>query len=186
MRYIVSGIPRSGTSMMMQMLQAGGIPLFYSEQREAMLREKYNREHEANPNGFFELRMSEAQSLCFSDKIPEGHAATIFTEYLPILGAEPTKVVWMEREPEEIRLSQLKVFNIDLEKKHPNWPKYYYMIRDKVRSILDDRRSIEYIEINHRDCIDDVASVVSRLSGFIPVSSSACAAVDRGLHRWRQ
>ena len=37
MIYIVSGLPRSGTSLMMHMLKVGGIELFYSEERERRL-----------------------------------------------------------------------------------------------------------------------------------------------------
>lgn len=43
---IVSGLPRSGTSMMMKMLEAGGVTVITDGQRQA---------DEDNPNGYFEL-----------------------------------------------------------------------------------------------------------------------------------
>jgi hypothetical protein len=43
---VVSGLPRSGTSMMMQMLAAGGLPLVTDGVRTA---------DESNPEGYFEL-----------------------------------------------------------------------------------------------------------------------------------
>jgi hypothetical protein len=43
---IVSGLPRSGTSMMMQMLASGGLPVLTDEQRRA---------DEDNPRGYYEL-----------------------------------------------------------------------------------------------------------------------------------
>ena len=43
---IVSGLPRSGTSMMMQMLRAGGIDLVTDEKRPA---------DNHNPHGYFEF-----------------------------------------------------------------------------------------------------------------------------------
>jgi hypothetical protein len=43
---VVSGLPRSGTSMMMGMLQAGGLPLLTDEMREA---------DEDNPRGYYEF-----------------------------------------------------------------------------------------------------------------------------------
>ena len=43
---IVTGLPRSGTSMMMKMLEAGGIAVITDSQRQA---------DEDNPNGLFEL-----------------------------------------------------------------------------------------------------------------------------------
>lgn len=45
--YIVSGLPRSGTSMMMLMLKEGGIDLCYDDNLKPNI---------ANPNGFFELK----------------------------------------------------------------------------------------------------------------------------------
>jgi hypothetical protein len=44
---IVTGLPRSGTSMMMQMLKAGGLDPLTDERREA---------DEDNPRGYFELQ----------------------------------------------------------------------------------------------------------------------------------
>ena len=45
---IVSGLPRSGTSMMMKMLVEGGIPVFTDEIRSA---------DEDNPNGYYEFEL---------------------------------------------------------------------------------------------------------------------------------
>jgi hypothetical protein len=44
--YIVSGLERSGTSLMMQILKAGGVPVAYDEKRKS---------DKGNPNGYFEL-----------------------------------------------------------------------------------------------------------------------------------
>jgi hypothetical protein len=43
---LVSGLPRSGTSMMMQMIEAGGIPALTDHQR---------KQDEDNPKGYYEL-----------------------------------------------------------------------------------------------------------------------------------
>ena len=43
---VVSGLPRSGTSLMMQMLSAGGLPALTDDLREA---------DESNPRGYFEF-----------------------------------------------------------------------------------------------------------------------------------
>ncbi len=45
---VVSGLPRSGTSMMMQMLEAGGVELMTDGVRTA---------DESNPKGYYELEM---------------------------------------------------------------------------------------------------------------------------------
>src|SRR5689334_5038939 len=46
---VVSGLPRSGTSMMMKMLAAGGLSILTDNQREA---------DDDNPNGYFEVELS--------------------------------------------------------------------------------------------------------------------------------
>ena len=43
---VVSGLPRSGTSMMMRMLEAGGVPIMTDGEREADV---------DNPKGYYEL-----------------------------------------------------------------------------------------------------------------------------------
>jgi hypothetical protein len=43
---IVSGLPRSGTSMMMQMLECGGMPVIVDDRRQA---------DDDNPNGYYEF-----------------------------------------------------------------------------------------------------------------------------------
>ena len=45
---VVSGLPRSGTSMMMRMLAQGGLSILTDEQRRA---------DDDNPNGYFELEV---------------------------------------------------------------------------------------------------------------------------------
>ena len=44
--YIVSGLERSGTSMLMQILLAGGVPVFFDRSRPI---------DENNPKGYYEL-----------------------------------------------------------------------------------------------------------------------------------
>jgi hypothetical protein len=50
---IVSGLPRSGTSMIMQMLAAGGMPILTDGRREA---------DDDNPLGYFEFNRSSSFS----------------------------------------------------------------------------------------------------------------------------
>ena len=56
---IVSGLPRSGTSLMMQMLQAGGLTLISDNYRPA---------DQHNPNGYFEyekVKSLDADNSCW-------------------------------------------------------------------------------------------------------------------------
>lgn len=173
--------------MMMQILRAGGLDLVYSEEREAKLRRQYNGgDRPGNPNGFYEPKIRDMQTIAYSDRIPDGHVVTIFTEYLPLLGTKPTTVIWMDRDPEEIRLSQLSMLAINLAERYPDWPKTYQAIRDKVRRILDDRGSVTCLEVQHGDCISQPLSVTQSLvKAGIPINAwEAAKAVEPELYRW--
>jgi hypothetical protein len=100
---VVSGLPRSGTSMMMKMLAEGGLPIVTDELRNA---------DEDNPNGYFELenvkQMSAGNVAWLSNaggKVVKVISALL--EYLP--SQYSYKVIFMEREITEILASQRKM-----------------------------------------------------------------------------
>jgi hypothetical protein len=101
---VVSGLPRSGTSMAMKMLQAGGLPLVTDGQRTA---------DEDNPKGYFEYEpvMNLARN---PDKSwlagARGKGVKIISTLLRELPADYNyRVIFMRRELEEILASQAKM-----------------------------------------------------------------------------
>jgi len=100
---IVSGLPRSGTSMMMKMLGEGGLPIFTDEERQA---------DEDNPNGYFELEASKKLKGGDVRWIYEtqGKVVKVISYLLEFLPDEfDYDVVFMEREIQEILASQKKM-----------------------------------------------------------------------------
>ncbi len=100
---VVSGLPRSGTSMMMKMLAEGGLSVLTDAVRTA---------DEDNPNGYFELeavkQLSDGQKdwLAGADhKIVKVISALL--EHLP--PEHQYKVLFMERQIPEILASQRKM-----------------------------------------------------------------------------
>ena len=99
---IVSGLPRSGTSMMMQMLAAGGMPVVSDGQRTA---------DADNPRGYFEL---EAVKKLKTDSSwvagARGHAVKVISMLLSELPADcEYRVIFMLRDMGEILASQNKM-----------------------------------------------------------------------------
>jgi len=102
---VVSGLPRSGTSMMMKMLAEGGLSTVTDSIRIA---------DEDNPNGYFEFepvkKLVEGQ-----DKWLEGAGGktvkviSALLEHLP--SRHQYKVLFMEREIKEILASQQKMLH---------------------------------------------------------------------------
>ena len=97
--YIVSGFPRSGTSLMMQMLKRGGVDVATDSKRKA---------DQHNPKGYFELNatLKLGQSAGWLKEM-EGKAVKVLLPLLRFLPAELNyKIILMERPLQEIILSQ--------------------------------------------------------------------------------
>jgi hypothetical protein len=97
---VVSGLPRSGTSMMMKMLEAGGLPPITDNLRTA---------DEDNPRGYYEFER--VKKLPEGDKAwvaeAQGKTVKVISALLEHLPPEYTyKVVFMRREMGEILASQ--------------------------------------------------------------------------------
>ena len=98
---IVSGLPRSGTSMLMQMLQAGGLPILTDGERAA---------DESNPRGYLEL---EAVKRLAQDadktwlREAGGKGVKIIAQLLPSLPpGTPYRILFVARPLGEILASQ--------------------------------------------------------------------------------
>jgi hypothetical protein len=96
---VVSGMPRSGTSLMMRMLEAGGIPALTDARRQA---------DRHNPHGYFEdervSRLAEDSSWIVEAR---GKAVKVIYRLLPHLPVElEYRVVFMLRDLEEVFDSQ--------------------------------------------------------------------------------
>jgi len=97
---IISGLPRSGTSMMMKVLEAGGMDIFTDNLRVA---------DEDNPKGYYELEQVKALKDGNDSWMGDapGKAVKVISsllEYLPT--AYKYKLIFMRREIEEILASQ--------------------------------------------------------------------------------
>lgn len=100
---IVSGLPRSGTSMMMKMLAAGGLPILTDGERTA---------DEDNPEGYFEFERVKKLRQGDVAWLPqaEGKAVKVISallEYLP--AGYRYKVLFMNRAMPEVLASQRKM-----------------------------------------------------------------------------
>lgn len=100
---IVSGLPRSGTSMMMKMLEAGGM---------SILADGLRRSDEDNPKGYYEFervkRLIDGDTVWLLDA--SGKVVKIISALLVHLPVEYTyQTIFMTREIPEILASQRKM-----------------------------------------------------------------------------
>ena len=100
---IVSGLPRSGTSMMMKMLEAGGIPVLTDELRTA---------DEDNPKGYYEFERVKAMDKGDTDWVADarGKVVKVISALLQYLPANyEYRVIFMHRNLTEVLASQRKM-----------------------------------------------------------------------------
>jgi predicted AlkP superfamily phosphohydrolase/phosphomutase/tetratricopeptide (TPR) repeat protein len=179
---IVSGLPRSGTSMMMQMLHAGGLPVLDDGQREA---------DEDNLRGYFEYepvrRMQKDNSFLADAK---GKAVKVVAQLLAHLQPEYRyRVVFMERDMDEVLKSQGEM--LERQGKHgaslgnDKLAGVYEVQLARSRALLLER-NIPVLYLNYSDCLDRPLDQASRLNDFLggQLDPKALAtAVDPGLRR---
>lgn len=100
---VVSGLPRSGTSMMMKMLEAGGLPVLIDGRRSA------DRD---NPEGYYEFERVKALDKGDTGWVADAHGQVVkvisaLLEFLP--ADQSYRVIFMHRRIEEVLRSQHKM-----------------------------------------------------------------------------
>ncbi len=181
---IVTGLPRSGTSLMMQILQKVGVPILYDNSKAP---DKHN------PYGYYEYER--VKSIPKSNdwewlKNYAGYAVKIIS---PILINIPIKfsckVILMLRNFEEIIASQEKVSGVEKssnEKKHivVLYGKHISLIKNKFQSSL----YVKMIEVNYNELVSSPHFTLEELSNFleIPIDiPNVAKVVDPNLYRTR-
>jgi tetratricopeptide (TPR) repeat protein len=185
---VVCGLPRSGTSMLMQMLDAGGMPILTDQARTA---------DEDNPKGYFEF---EAVRKMFRDQgwvgEARGKAVKIVT---PLVCSLPTggryRVLLIERDYDEILASQAKMIArrgepvADSPERRERLRREYARLIDQTREVLGGRPDVELLTLFHEDTIrwpQETAEIMNRFAGGSLDTSRMASAVDRSLYRNRR
>ncbi len=183
---VVSGLPRSGTSMLMAMLEAGGLPLLTDEQRHA---------DPDNPRGYFEMdsvkSLGEQQDKTWV-RNARGKGLKVISYLLKELPDDNAyRVLFARRDLAEVIRSQ----NVMLERQQQPNPvddaKALDLFRKhlvNVQLLMRSRRNFRLLEVAHRDALSDprrtAAAINAFLGGHLDVERMA-AVVDRDLYRNR-
>lgn len=178
---IVSGLPRSGTSMMMQMLAAGGLEIFTDNVREA---------DENNEKGYLEHEA--VKSLANNSSwLPDanGKCVKVIAQLLNKLPLNYRyKVICMERDLSEVVSSQRKMLG-RLGKDVADDPTLEGRFEDTLLSVKEwmaANQNFEVVTVNYADVIEDPSTAATRLNEFLGGhldEPKMVAAVDRGMRR---
>lgn len=157
--YIVSGYMRSGTSMMMKVLDGAGLPARYNARKDGVLEAKYAREgYHPNPEGFFELGRKEFDDPGFPG-IFSGELIKVLHWRLKGLPPYAYRICFMVRDPKEIEVSYLKMFQ-----QRPPFvlQRYAELVAEVVRDVKA-RGDAEILLVEHADMLRDPLGVLERL-----------------------
>ncbi len=148
--YFVSGYMRTGTSMMMQALEAGGLEPAFNPVRDKMNKDFGDKDYKPNPGGFYELHRKEYSQNGFP-KMYEGKLIKLLWGGITKIAVGNYKVVFMMRDPEEIRQSYEAFFRGSAPE---NLKNYDRMMKDTI-DMLKNRKDTELIILKYRDVIEN-------------------------------
>lgn len=184
---IVSGLPRSGTSMMMRMLEAGGIPIYTDAVRQA------DRD---NPKGYYELEAVKALARGQSEFIHEarGKAIKVVSPLLRFLPqGERYRIILMRRKMEEILASQRKMLTNRSEPTRDMDDDKLAQIYERdlrhVEQWMSTQAGIEAIFINYNGLLIEPMAELRRLDDFLDETldlDAMAAVVEPTLYRNRR
>ncbi len=183
---IVSGLPRSGTSMAMKMLEAGGIDLFVDSVRPA---------DEDNPRGYFEHeRVKQLQKEKNRSWLREGRgkAVKVISFLLTDLPPEHRyQVIFMNRHLDEVVTSQNKMLlrrGEELKQDAGEMKRLFSDHLQRVRSWLSRQRHFQVLEVHYSQVVASPLQQAERIGRFLdlPLQFSRMAeVVDPELYRNR-
>jgi hypothetical protein len=185
---VVSGLPRSGTSMMMQMLQAGGLEIVTDRQRHA---------DDSNPKGYFELEavkdLDKGSPPAWLDEA-RGKAVKVVSSLVRWLPNRcDYRVIFMQRDLGEVIASQNAMLRArgvtpDTAQDPKVEAQYRTHVSDTLR-LLARRKNCAVLVVNHADALSDPADTARRVAAFLerPLAVDRMAAVaDQSLYRNRR
>ena len=182
---IVSGLPRSGTSMMMKMLAEGGMPVITDELRGA---------DSDNPNGYFEFETVRQMSAGNVEWLADANGKAVkvisaLLEYLP--SNYSYKIIFLEREIKEILESQRKMLSNRNRKPTGDEAEIEMQIQKHLSAMkpwLVRQPNAEVLFVNYNTLMTEPEPVCEQISEFLdlPLNQARMLAVpDKQLYRNR-
>jgi hypothetical protein len=161
---VVSGLPRSGTSLMMQMLEAAGMALLVDEAREADI---------DNPRGYYELdkvkRLSKDSSWMGD---AEGKALKAVSSLLYHLPSDRQyKVIFMVRDMDQVLASQRTMLEHRGEAEgQPNdeaMRSHFQAHLDKLEAWLREQDNMQVMHCSYNALLSDPAAGAHEVAAFL-------------------
>ncbi len=183
--YIVSGLERSGTSLLMQILQAGGIPTAFDMASRPP--------DDNNPRGYFELEGGKIINRLMDGSFPlaeyRGKFIKITAYGLKFLPPGRYRVIYTERNIEEVLDSMEKMARIRDENRDETRASFL-KLNEMVKHLLTTRKDTDVLFVNYNQIIAEPEKQVRRICEHFGWQEANLAdmisAVDATLYRKRR
>ena len=176
---LVSGLPRSGTSLMMQMLDKGGVNALVDGKREA---------DESNPKGYYEYEpvMSIHKDNSWMHKAKDKSVKIVAPLLSHIDPKYRYKIIFMKRDLDEVIKSQRKMTG-----KNPDTipVKLYNAYRDQLKFVekwKEKEPGVELIYLDYSDVLNTPDKAIEKIQSLLGVELKEAEmkkCIDKSLHR---
>ena len=182
---IVSGLPRSGTSMMMKMLEAGGMDILTDNIRKA---------DEDNPKGYFEFeKAKELKKDASWLEDAKGKVVKIISALLEHLPDKYSyKIIFMHRNMEEILDSQRQML---IRRREPTeevsdekMEKMFLKHLQKIEKRLNKQSNMDVLTIHYNKILNEPAKhseIINRFLGNTLNTKNMTGVIDQALYHQR-
>lgn len=182
---IVSGLPRSGTSMMMQMLVSGGLEAYTDE---------FRKPDESNPKGYYESE--KVKKLAYVNNWVADCEGKVLKVVAPLVTYLPQgfnyRIVLMTRNIKEIVESQEKMLErLNRDGGNVSAEEFENLFQEQLQNfrMLVRFHGIPYCEVGYSQAVRDPVSAAENVSKFLASDLSVermLTAVDPSLYRQKR
>lgn len=183
--YIVSGLERSGTSMLMQILYAGGVPTAFDEHSRPP--------NHHNPKGYYELAGGKIINKLINETFPlekfKGQFIKITAYGLKYLPPGKYKIIYSERNIEEVLDSMEAMAGIADENRYKTKEAFIKLNRIMKRKIIE-REDINVLFLNYNEILLHPKTNIRKISDFLDLPKAdlerMMQPIDNKLYRQRR
>jgi len=181
--YIVSGLERSGTSMLMQILENGGISMQFSDDRPA---------DEHNPKGYYELEGGKIINKLMEGSFPfdtyKGSFIKITAYGLKFLPQGKYKIIYSERNIEEILNSMEKMADIN-DQNREETKDIFLKLNTLIKNLIRSREDCDVLFVDYNMFMKNPQSEILKIPEFLDIDDadidSMIQTIDAKLYRQR-
>lgn len=149
--YLISNIHRSGSSMMMRCLEAGGLIPVYDKESDSM-NQHAPFDYIPNPNGFYQFQRDVTANFYefFKGKVVKCPVRELLN--LPVGNY---KLCFIKRNPAEIRASMAKWTPFKSWGKDEVITYFYDLYVDSILTLLQARTDFNIVKLNYKNVVEN-------------------------------